>query len=109
VNSFPILIRLRGFKLDRFIADTALRWSQFVDKSQECWHRAASEMRNGQIARATEFEGRGKRCLKGNCFYYTIQSAIGLQEASERTTMASAVNPRGNHGKPNQRASGASC
>jgi hypothetical protein len=35
VNGFPILIRLRGFKLDRFIADTAFRWSQFVDKSHE--------------------------------------------------------------------------
>src|SRR6202451_2045391 len=47
VNSFPILIRFRGFKLDRLIADTALRWSQFVDKSQECWQCAASERRIG--------------------------------------------------------------
>jgi hypothetical protein len=59
VNRFPILIRLRGFKLDGLIADTALRQPQFVKKSQECWHCAASECEMVG-PHATEAEGHGK-------------------------------------------------
>jgi hypothetical protein len=79
VNGFPILIRLRAFKLDRFIADTAFRWSQFVDKSQERWH-CSLRMQNRQIANATRAEGRGGEIYKRLLPYTTVGHARGVRQ-----------------------------
>jgi hypothetical protein len=58
-------------KLDRFIAGTALRGSQFVNKSQECWQRAASEY---EMIRLHCDRGEGHGMFKGKLLprYYPV-------------------------------------
>jgi hypothetical protein len=43
VNGITIFVCLRRSWFHGSIADTAFRQSQFLDKSQECWHCATSE------------------------------------------------------------------
>jgi hypothetical protein len=55
VNGFPIIIRLRSFKLHLFVADAAVRQSQFADKSQKLWHWATSR----------KYESSDRTCDRG--------------------------------------------